>query len=274
MQPTNSTNTNSAQTKDAEAIPSLDRYADFLIRSSSTFDQAPLDAELLIGRNGDISTYYAPFEHINDKAKIVICGITPGLQQAKLALTEARRRLLAGYSIPEAQEHAKKTASFGGPMRANLIKLLDFIGINKKLNLRSSSDLFENRTELVHYTSALRYPVFKSNKNYSGTPSMLAHSELRNQVDTFLTAEARILGQDTLYVPLGPKVEEALSHLIKKGELSQRQVLSGLPHPSGANAERIAFFLNQKPRELLSIKTNPYVIEKNRERLLTQMASI
>lgn len=37
---------------------------------------------LLMRRDGDWATYYAPFDHVNLRARIVLVGITPGLQQA------------------------------------------------------------------------------------------------------------------------------------------------------------------------------------------------
>ena len=40
-----------------------------------------VNKEFLIKKDGNIEIYYAPFDYINTKAKIVIVGITPGLQQ-------------------------------------------------------------------------------------------------------------------------------------------------------------------------------------------------
>ena len=40
-----------------------------------------------------------------------------------------------------------------------------------------------------------------------------------------------------------------------------------IPHPSGANAERIAYFLGQKPRDRLSAKTDPTRIDAARASL-------
>ena len=37
--------------------------------------------DFLVNKDGNIEIYYAPFDYINSKAKIVIVGITPGLQQ-------------------------------------------------------------------------------------------------------------------------------------------------------------------------------------------------
>jgi len=41
-------------------------------------------------------TYYAPFGHINEQARLVVVGITPGQQQMRLALKVARDLLRSG----------------------------------------------------------------------------------------------------------------------------------------------------------------------------------
>ncbi len=235
--------------------------------------QANLPPELLVEQQGELSVYYAPFDYINREARLVICGITPGLQQANLALAEAHRQLVKGASSEDARKAAKNTASFGGPMRANLIRLLDGIGLPKKLGIDRAEDFFGSAAHRVHYTSALRYPVFKSGMNYSGTPSMVRTPLLRKQLETYLAEEAAELRQ-AIFVPLGPKVEEALSLFVETGVLGESQVLNGLPHPSGANAERIAFFLGQKAESALSSKTNPQAIRTNREMLLRKVAML
>ncbi len=52
------------------------------------------------------------------------------------------------------------------------------------------------------------------------------------------------------------------------------RILHGLPHPSGANAERVAYFLGRKDRSTLSAKTNGAQIDAAREALLAQMAQL
>lgn len=202
-----------------------------------------------------IDIAYAPFDHVNSAAKIVIVGITPGRQQMANALQECRRQLRAGMAQDVALVAAKVHASFSGPMRANLVAMLDDIGVAQLLNLESTATLWKTAADLVHFTSALRYPVFVDGKNYSGAPSMTRVPVLRSQLETCLVSEMRQL-PDALYVPLGPKVSEALEWAAPRAGIQEAQVLSGLPHPSGASGERIAYFLGRKPKERLSVKTN------------------
>ena len=61
---------------------------------------------------------------------------------------------------------------------------------------------------------------------------------------------------NAVFVPLGPKVTEAVQAAAAYLGLSATRILSGLPHPSGANAERIAFFLGRKKHEDVSVKVD------------------
>lgn len=54
--------------------------------------------------------------------------------------------------------------------------------------------------------------------------------------------------RNSIFVPLGGKVAEALVFVAKEVGINTNRILVGLPHPSGANAEHIAFFLDRKSR--------------------------
>ncbi len=220
------------------------------------------------GKRLDIA--YAPFDHVNPEAQVVIVGITPGRQQMANALLECRRRLRSGATHEQALAAAKVHASFSGPMRANLVSMLDDIGVTRLLGLSTTAALWEDKSNLVHFTSALRYPVFVDGKNYSGSPSMLRVPFLRDRLETWLGEEMRRLPH-ALFVPLGPKVGEALAYLAPRIGIGQEQVLTGLPHPSGASGERIAYFLGRKPRERLSAKTNAARLDAARSELVTKI---
>jgi len=251
----------------------LEHFSSLLSASTHNFANT-LPPELLLSSEGGLQTFYAPFDHVNAGARVVLCGITPGLQQASRALDEARRQLRLGASVDQAKQAAKETASFAGAMRSNLINMLDHVGVPALLDIDSCARLFDTHRHLVHYTSALRYPVFLDGQNYSGSPAILSRASLRHQVETHLAEEIRTLGPQCLYVPLGPKVTEVFQHLCTKRLLKPEQLLDGLPHPSGANAERISYFLGGKPREKLSSKTNPVVLDQAKARLLAKLATL
>ncbi|WP_223146926.1 uracil-DNA glycosylase family protein [Methylomonas fluvii] len=222
--------------------------------------------DLLIQKQGSFSVWYSPFDYVNPAAKIVLVGITPGYQQASNALRKAHQVLMAGGSIEHAKSESKKFASFSGPIRNNLTGMLDFIGIPQLLNIPSTKAFFEDQTHLVHFTSALRYPVMINGENYGGTPAITKTPFLKHQLESWFAKECQML-PDALFVPLGPKVSESLWALKEKGMLRGDQILDGLPHPSGANAERVKYFLMKKSRDALSSRTNASVIDQARESL-------
>lgn len=71
----------------------------------------------------------------------------------------------------------------------------------------------------------------------------------------WLREEVEQLGR-AFWVPLGKEPAAVLRYFVQTGLLQAEQVLEGLPHPSGANAERIAYFLGKKEQADLSPKTN------------------
>lgn len=227
---------------------------------------------LLMRRDGEWATYYAPFDHVNVNARVVLVGITPGQTQAGNGLKALQRELRLGTPIPQALEIAKGFASFSGPMRPNLIDLLNTIKLPVLLGIDSAAQLFGGRADLVHYTSVLRYPVTLNGKNYSGTPRIVSTRYTRDELHWF-AEEAESLPR-ALFIPLGPAVTEALELLASEGRLDAECILAGLPHPSGANAERIAYFCGRKPRASLSKKTDPDKLDRARADLRTRVLRI
>lgn len=232
-----------------------------------------LGGRLLLAEEGPLTVTYAPFDYIERGARLVIVGITPGAQQARNGLLEARRLLRAGASREDAMAGAKVYASFSGPMRANLVAMLDHIGLHQWLGVDTTARVWSSRSDLVHFTSALRYPVFVARRNYSGAPPMTTTAILRNLLALHLADEASRLA-DAVWVPLGPKATDGILWLCDQGLLPPERVLAGLPHPSGANNERIAYFLGRTPRSELSIKTEPDRIDRNRERIRAMVARL
>lgn len=238
-----------------------------------TKDLRPHHEALLVERSGHVSCHYAPFEYINLDAKVVIAGITPGTQQASNALVALRDAIAAGHDDAQALSIAKRTASFSGPIRGNLVALLNRVGLHEALGLDSCARLFADRSDVVHFTSVLRNPVFASGKDYSGTPSILRTPMLRRMTEQWLGSEIDTLNA-AIWIPLGKEPTAVLQHFVAMGRLSAMQVLDGLPHPSGANAERIAYFLGTKPRHTLSTKTNPEALDKRRHEISQRIRAL
>lgn len=177
-----------------------------------------------------LSMYYAPFDYVNDQAMIAIIGITPGEQQMLIAFKAARTALAAGQSYVEACTQAKIQASFAGQMRVNLIDWLNGIGLPTALGISTSKDLFESQRDLLHTTSAIRYPTLINGKNYSGySPSWNRVTVLNRHVRHLLASELRRMN-NALIVTLGRTVREAVLASMSGESVADR--LINLPHPS------------------------------------------
>jgi hypothetical protein len=222
-----------------------DPYADPLWKDAFTYR-----------RDGAIEVMYSPFDYIVKDAKLAIVGITPGRAPALRALDAAHMHLKRGDTCQDSLRAAKMMGSFSSPgTRNNLVRMMDAIGLNTLFGITTTRELFTPNHEKVHFTSALRYPVFINGKNYNGTPNMLGVPILRELIETYLVEEARKL-ENAVWLPLGPKPAVALRHLVSLGILRSKQILEGMPHPSGANSERVSAFLETKHGDQLSRVTN------------------
>ena len=95
------------------------------------------------------------FDYVNPKAKVVIVGITPGNSQLK-----GDRE---GLDLRE----IKRKNAFAGSMRPNLVKMLDYIGVNRLLDIESCSSLWEEDFDKVDMTSLLKEATYELKKDGS-----------------------------------------------------------------------------------------------------------
>lgn len=244
-------------------FPQFSKY-EAAVRSFAGDPQSP---SLQMVQEGQLSVYYAPFDWVNSRARLVLVGITPGKVQAANALAEAKRALQSGEVVEVALSRAKQTGAFSGPMRPNLIALLDRIGLQDWLGLSSCGELFTTAGHLLQTASALQFPVYVDGANYNGSPDPTKTEILRAQLLEHFLPMTRML-PDAVYIPLGPVPTKALTWLASQGHVRSSRVLAGVPHPSGANAERIAYFLGRKARSSLSLKTDPEKLDQAREELV------
>ena len=253
----------------------FDHYADAIARLDLDAIAAPADIpeHFLLAHEGRYRSYYIPFESVNRAARVVVVGISPGFVQWKNAMREAQRQMAAGASRDAVLVAARQAGAFSGAIRPNFVALLDAIGVQRWLGIASCATLFDADAGLVHIGAILRHPVFVDGKNYSGTPAMPRHAFLREETLRYFAHEAAML-PDAVYIPMGASVGEGLDWLAAQGVLGADRILHGLPHPSGANAERVAYFLGRKDRSTLSGKTNGAQLDAAREALQAQMESL
>lgn len=204
------------------------------------------DERLLLARDGEVASYYAPFEWSNEEAKVVLVGITPGPTQMRNALEAARRALLNGQDPASALAAAKQTAGFSGePLRSNLVAQLNHWGLHTWLGLSDTAHLFGAARNLLHTTSLLQFPVFVGGQPYRGTPDMLSHRLLKAQLFEYFVAEVERL-RDAVFLGLGPTVHHVLDVLVRRGALPRSRVLSGLSHPSGNSTYRVRYLVGAR----------------------------
>ncbi len=126
----------------------------------------------VIGRVKDYTVVYAPFGvKPRPRARVIFVGLTPGRQQLAIAMEVARQKRTLDPEILAVE--LRRRVAFAGQMRTNLVRMLDDLGLPKRLQIRSTSDLFDSAQDRLFATSALLYPVFRRGKNYSGDPAIL-----------------------------------------------------------------------------------------------------
>ena len=211
------------------------------IRSLKKINKSTItNKNFLIKREDNIEIYYAPFDYINSKAKIMIVGITPGLQQ----MLQSFEAVNEGRSLKE----VKDLSSFKGSMRTTLIKYLDALNINKKLKIKSCESLFNINSKYLHSTSLIKYPVFDKGRNYSGS-GLLKKKILLDFLEANFVKELKKLDK-TIIVPLGNTVSSTIDYLNNEFKLNLKCFLKGFPHPSGLNVRKDIQFKENKVRML------------------------
>ena len=204
---------------------------------------------LLLHHWGDVQMFYAPFEYVNPKARVVLVGITPGPTQMARALNCAREDINAAIPDDQILRRAKMAASFSGSMRNRLVRMLDQVELNHLLDIQSTTRLFEAESMDAHFTSCIRHPAFNvvaggAMRPYRGTPDMARHTSLRACLTEVLLPELSAV-PNAVIVPMGATVETALRAL---GGLDPARVVEGLPHPSGANGHYNRMLSEATPR--------------------------
>jgi len=198
--------------------------------------------KFLVKKEDNIEVYYAPFDYVNSEAKIMIVGITPGLQQ----MLQSFQVINDGKSLKE----VKDLSSFKGSMRTSLIKYLDELEVNKKLKIKSCESLFNKNSKYLHTTSLVKYPVFDKGKNYSGS-NILKKKMLIEFIEKNFLKELKTL-KKAIIIPLGNTVSSTIEYLNNKYDLKLACFLEGFPHPSGANARKnIQFKENKRNMKIL-----------------------
>jgi hypothetical protein len=243
-------------------------------------DEIPPPDLLISAPDRNYKIYYLPFEHVNRAARIALVGITPGPDQLESAYAKCAVLLQKGLPREEILEQIKVAAGFAGQMRAQLIKMLDYLDLPKRLNIERSDSLWRENSFLVHSTSILRNATFKRDKRFNGPFAEILSSQVL--LDCFLSGFARELKglDETAFIALGPTPRDALRWCAeaKQGYIQRKQILGCFPHPSGSNRGDVAYFLEKKrldqlhPRDPTRLRAKR--LDADREELKINLAEL
>lgn len=193
------------------------------------------------------------FDYVNQKAKVVIVGITPGNSQ------------LDGSREGMTPREIKRKFAFAGKMRPNLVQMLDYIGVNKLLRIESCKSLWEEDFDKVDMTSLLVEATYELKKD--GAKEMFRHAEkiaksekLTRMLEEGFVKNCSSYETPVLYVACGLGVYDVLNTLLEQQRIKGRVV--GIAHPSGANMKCIQCYLGKKEPTTLSLQR---YIEKAQE---------
>ena len=215
------------------------RYKDKIIHLDA-FDKQIIQSDIFsLHQDSEIQICYAPHnEYINESAKILIVGITPGWSQTKRAFQTAYESLNIGCQDEEVCRRCKINARFAGEMRSNLVSMLDKLKLHNRLNINSCNELFSEKGNLLHTTSLIRYPCFYKGKNYGGVPAIKSLNVLKKYVENQFMEELICMKDIRLIIPLGVAVERIFLDEGFAMYIKDYKVLYGFPHPSGINGGR------------------------------------
>lgn len=115
--------------------------------------------------------------------------------------------------------------------------------------------------------------MFVDGRNWSGSPDPVGDEVIGSWSVRWTGRELAELDPD-IVVPLGPSATRGVERLASLGLVRPEAVLRDMPHPSGANAERIACFLGTKAPDLASSRTDGHALVAARERMSGRVAAI
>ena len=244
-------------------------YLDAINSLSQREDRSLPVKDLLIWEDKlkKLTCYYAPFQHVNKKAKIIIVGITPGRTQMNRALNALKHSMDDTHDINQTTDTAFKTvkrlASLSGSMRPRIIVMLNRLGYAKLLGIKCCSTLWTEDNHLVHFCSVLKYPVFVTGTDYCGQPKLFNTSKLVRLLFEEFVRDMRTINPKAVIVPLGEMVADVLTTLHQNGHIHQKLTtfenkVVAPPHPSGANAESIALLLREDYPTLTNYQNEMY----------------
>jgi len=227
---------------------------ELLERFKPVLRSAYSNRDFLLGNDRDYNVFYVPFELTNSEARLALVGITPGPTQMAEAYAAAQLALRANASDEEVLFKAKQAAAFAG-MRDRINEMLDHFAIPRHLGISSAYSLWSSDFQYFLPTSIVPNAAFKGEAYFNGPFSaVLDVPLLRQQFETVFIPSIEKLRSRTVYIAMGPVVDESLRWCASRGVIKERQLLGYFPHASGNSGSQFAYFMRRKRLEDLHPK--------------------
>lgn len=181
------------------------------------------------------------FDYVNPKAEVVIVGITPGNSQLK-----GERKELDKKEI-------KREYAFRGTVRGNLVRMLDYIGVNNLLGINSCKSLWEEDFDRVEMTSLLKDATYVKGKNgrtmFKDAEKIEKSKALTEMFENGFVKDCEQYKKARLFVACGQGVYDELMKLKERGVITAPVV--AIAHPSGNNGVRVLYYMGQLDSSLV-----------------------
>lgn len=189
------------------------------------------------------------FDYVNKDAEVMILGITPGPKQA--VNVEDAKRL-------SKKELKRKYAFSGTLMRKNLIDELNYILLNKFLNIKDCKSLWEDDFSRVEMTSLLKNAVYKNNERktpFNETQKINKNEQLKNEFENGFKNDCKKYKNLRIIIALGKKIKIIIDELQKEEIIDSSVKILSIPHPSGGNNGQVSYFLGRSSNEKYNNET-------------------
>ena len=177
------------------------------------------------------------FDYVNQEAEVVIVGITPGNSQIK------------GLRDGMTKREIKRTYAFAGNMRPNLVRMLDYVGVNRLLDIETCSSLWEEDFDKVEMTSLLKEATYVVNSKceevmFRHAKDIVKSEKLSRMLNDGFVKDCCKYEKARLFVACGVGVYDILMSL-RENDIIKAPVIA-IAHPSGANMGIISCYLGKK----------------------------
>lgn len=184
------------------------------------------------------------FDYVNPKAEVVIVGVTPGNSQQK------------GSREGMSPREIKQKYAFAGSLRKNMVRMLDYIGVNTMLGVSSCASFWKEDFDRVEMTSLLKDATYVKGKNgrtmFKDTEMIAKSKELTERFENGFVKDCQQYKKARLFVACGQGVYEELMKLKERDVITAPVV--AIAHPSGNNSIRVLYYMDELDSSLVWCK--------------------